>query len=256
MKKIDLSDLVCMFAAGVLLLMTVLSAVGTDRTAYKLWTGVLCALFCLIPMFFRHAGIMRLPLTLIIMIEASIFVHAYGVLLMRYDDIVWYDTITHTISTITIALLVFYSLMAVEKFDKETHFTPRWIPLFVALIVMTFSIYWEVLELVVDTLTGINMQYSPWDTIRDMVCNSAAALIVTVSARFYLKRHTCEGFIEDLELHPSLKRFVSRSGKKGERPVPVDHALGMPDPSEASAPEGIAGSTSSAAMVMEYPPQK
>jgi len=256
MRKIDLSDLVCMFAAGVLLLMTVLSAVGTDRTAYKLWTGVLCALFCLIPMLFRHAGVMRLPLALILMIEASIFVHAYGVLLMRYDDILWYDTITHTISTITIALLVFYSLMAVERFDKETHFTPRWIPLFVALIVMTFSVYWEVLELVVDNLTGINMQYSPWDTIRDMVCNSAAALIVTVSARFYLKRHTCEGFIEDLELHPSLKRFVSRSGKKGERPVPVDHALGMPDPSEASAPEGIAGSTSSAAMVMEYPPQK
>lgn len=223
MKKIDLSDLVCIIAAAILLFMTMLSALGTDRTSYKLWTGVLCALFCLVPMLFRHAGVMKLPLAFIVLIEVSIFAHAYGVLLMRYDDIVWYDTVTHTLSTITVALCVFYALMAVQMFDHRTRFGPVWIPLFVALIVMTFSIYWEVLELVVDTITGINMQYSPWDTIRDMVCNSAAALVVTVSARFYLKSHTCEEFVEGLELHSSLKGFVSRRSKKEEQPVLVDH---------------------------------
>jgi len=256
MKKIDLSDLVCMFAAAILLLMTILSAVGTDRTAYKLWTGILCALFCLIPMLFRHAGVMKLPLAFIVLIEVAIFAHAYGVLLMRYDDIVWYDTVTHTFSTIAVGLCVFYALMAVQIFDRKTRFGPRWIPLLVALIVMTFSIYWEVLELVVDTLTGINMQYSPWDTIRDMVCNSAAALIVTVSARFYLKSHTCEGFIESLELHPSLKRFISRRPKKEGQPVQVVHQSGIHDPMDASVSEGVAGSTSSAARRMDHDPHK
>jgi len=222
MKKIDLSDLVCIIAAAVLLFMTILSALGTDRTSYKLWTGVICALFCLVPMLFRHAGVMKLPLAFIVLIEVAIFAHAYGVLLMKYDDIVWYDTVTHTISTIAVGLCVFYALMAVQMFDQRTHFGPRWIPLFVTLIVMTFSIYWEVLELVVDTITGINMQYSPWDTIRDMVCNSAAALVVTVSARFYLKGHTCEEFIGGLELHPSLKGFVSHRSQKEEQPVLID----------------------------------
>jgi hypothetical protein len=223
MKKIYLSDLVCIFAAAILLYMTYLSVVGTDRTAYKLWTGVLCALFCLVPMLFRHAGIMKLPLALILIIEISIFIHAYGVLLLLYDDILWYDTITHLASSITIALLVFYALIAVELFDHQTHFGPRGIPLFILLIMMTFSIFWEVLELIVDQTTGTNMQYSPWDTIRDIVCNDVGTIIVTLSVRFYLKGHTCEGFIESLELHPSLKGFVSRRSKKEEQPVLVDH---------------------------------
>lgn len=230
MKRIDLSDLVCLSAAGVLAVMTFLSATSTDRSGYKLWTGVLCSLFCLVPFLFRQAGIMRLPLSFVVLIQASVFIHAYGVLLMTYDNIVWYDTITHTVSTITVALCVFYALMAVELLDRQTHFGPRWIPLFIALIAMTFSIYWEVLELIVDMTAGINMQYSPWDTIRDMICNSVAALVVTLSARFYLKKHTCEGFIESLELHPSLKRFVSRRTKKDEMRLLVDHEHEALDP--------------------------
>ena len=222
MKKIDLSDLVCIIAAAILLFMTMLSALGTDRTSYKLWTGVLCALFCLVPMLFRHAGVMKLPLAFIVLIEVSIFAHAYGVLLMRYDDIVWYDTVTHTLSTITVALCVFYALMAVQMFDHRTRFGPVWIPLFVALIVMTFSIYWEVLELVVDTITGINMQYSPWDTIRDMVCNTIGTLMVTIPLRFYLKKHEPYEFIERLELSPTLKRFIIREPKKTKQSVNED----------------------------------
>lgn len=222
MKKIDLSDIICIFTALMILLMTVLSILGTDRTPYKLWTGILCAIFCLIPMAFRHASVMRLPLSLIVPIMATLFLHAYGVLLMMYDDIVWYDTITHLAASITIALLVFYALAAVELFDSQTRFGKR-IPLFVTLIMMTFSIYWEVLELVVDYTTGINMQYSPWDTIRDMVCNTIGTVTVTIPLRFYLKKHSLNEFIERLELSPSLKRMVTREPKKIKKPMNDDH---------------------------------
>jgi uncharacterized membrane protein YjdF len=221
MKKIDLSDVICVITSLSILVMTVLSVLGTDRTPYKLWTGVLCAFFCLLPMMFRHASVMRLPLILIIPIQVTIFLHAYGVLLVLYDDIIWYDTVTHLAASITIALLVFYALVAVELFDKETRFGKR-IPLVVTLIMMTFSMYWEVLELVVDYTTGINMQYSPWDTIRDMVCNTIGTLMVTIPLRFYLKKHDPKEFIERLELSPSLKRIVKREPKKTKRPVNED----------------------------------
>jgi uncharacterized membrane protein YjdF len=221
MKKIDLSDVICVITSLLILLMTVLSVLGTDRTPYKLWTGVLCAFFCLLPMIFRHANVMRLPLALIMPIQVTIFLHAYGVLLMMYDDIVWYDTVTHLAASITIALLVFYALVAIELFDKQTRFGKR-LPLFVTLIMMTFSIYWEVLELVVDYTTGINMQYSPWDTIRDMVCNTIGTLMVTIPLRFYLKKHDPHDFIERLELSPSLKRIVTREPKKTKQPVDGD----------------------------------
>jgi hypothetical protein len=221
MKKIDRSDAICVLTSMMVLLMTVLSVLGTDRTPYKLWTGVLCAVFCLLPMIFRHASVMRLPLALILPIEVTIFLHAYGVLLMMYDDIVWYDTVTHLAASITISLLVFYALVAIELYDKQTRFGKR-LPLFVTLIMMTFSIYWEVLELVVDYTTGINMQYSPWDTIRDMVCNTIGTLMVTIPLRFYLKKHDPHDFIERLELSPSLKRIVTREPKKTKQPVDGD----------------------------------
>jgi hypothetical protein len=221
MKKVDLSDIVCVFTALMILVMTILSVLGTDRTPYKLWTGILCAIFCLIPMAFRHASVMRLPLSLIVPIMVTIFLHAYGVLLILYDDIVWYDTITHLAASITIALLVFYTLAAVEMFDSQTRFGKR-IPLFVTLIMMTFSIYWEVLELVVDNTTGINMQYSPWDTIRDMVSNTIGTVMVTIPLRFYLKKHSLNEFIERLELSPSLKRMVTREPKMAKQPVNND----------------------------------
>ncbi|MBI0584766.1 MAG: hypothetical protein ISF22_11165 [Methanomassiliicoccus sp.] len=235
MRKLDRSDFVCVVAAAVLLYMTVLSILGTDRTGYQIWTGVLCAAVCLLPMLFRHAGIMTLPFTLVVLIAVAVFLHGYGVLLMRYDDLLWYDTMTHTVSTITVALCVFYSLMTVELLDLRTTFSPKWIPLFITMIVLTFSIYWEVMELIVDMIWNINMQYSPWDTIRDMAFNTVGVLVVTVSARLYLREHTSEEFIEGLELHPRLRDAVARHRPIKKRPVRVPHLAGVPDPMEASA---------------------
>jgi hypothetical protein len=208
MKKIDRSDVICIVAAAILLFMTVLAVLGTDRSGYQIWSGIFTSLICLVPMLFRQAGVMKLPFALVVLIEVAIFLHGYGVLLMKYDDLVWYDTITHTVSTITVALCVFYALMTVELLDHQTTFSPKWIPLFITLIMLTFSIYWEVFELIVDIIWNTNMQYSPWDTIRDMVFNSVGALVITVSSRFYLKDHTCEEFIKNLELHPALKDKV------------------------------------------------
>jgi hypothetical protein len=214
MRKLNLSDIVCVSSAIIIILMTVLSATGTTRTAYKLWTGILCSLFCLIPLYFRHAKVMNLPLVLVVMIDLTIIIHAYGVLLIFYDDIRWYDTITHLAASITVSLLIFLSLVAVEEFDHQTRFGPRGAPLVVALIMTTFSLWWEVLEFVVDMTTGINMQYSPWDTMRDLVCNEVGTIIVAVALHFYLKTHSIKGFMENLDLSPSLKRMVSRKPKK------------------------------------------
>ncbi len=209
MKRLDRSDIICIVVAAILLIMSALSALGgANRTGYQIWTGVFCAVLCLLPMLFHQSGIMRLPFSFVALIEIAILIHAYGVLLMKYDDLVWYDTVTHLVSSITVALCVFYALMTVELLDRQTSFSARWIPLFIILIMLTFSIYWEVFELVIDMIWNTNMQYSPWDTIRDTVCNIVGALVIAGSSRFYLKNHTCEEFIASLELHSTLKGVV------------------------------------------------
>ncbi|MFA6710279.1 MAG: hypothetical protein WCR24_02660 [Candidatus Methanomethylophilaceae archaeon] len=210
MKRIDRSDAVCMIAAIVLLIMSVMSYIGDERMGYQVNTGLFCAVICLVPMIFRQFNIMQLPFVFVVLIEVSIFLHAYGVLLLKYDLLVMYDTLTHTVSSITVALCVFYALMAVEIFDPKTKFTPKWIPMFIAMIMLTFSVYWEVFEFFVDEFTGTNMQYSPWDTVRDMLCNTFGALLVTISSRYYLRNHTCVAFIDSLRIHPKLKKYLSK----------------------------------------------
>jgi len=199
-----------MIAAIVLLIMSVMSYIGDERMGYQVNTGLFCAVICLVPMIFRQFNIMQLPFVFVVLIEVSIFLHAYGVLLLKYDLLVMYDTLTHTVSSITVALCVFYALMAVEIFDPKTKFTPKWIPMFIAMIMLTFSVYWEVFEFFVDEFTGTNMQYSPWDTVRDMLCNTFGALLVTISSRYYLRNHTCVAFIDSLRIHPKLKKYLSK----------------------------------------------
>jgi hypothetical protein len=80
-------------------------------------------------------------------------------------------------------------------------------------------VYWEVFELVVDMIWSTNMQYSPWDTVRDMVCNTAGSVWIISFSTLYLRARTGPEFVDRLELHPSLRALIVRS-----RAPPVDEA--------------------------------
>jgi uncharacterized membrane protein YjdF len=207
-KKV--SDAVCVTAAAVLLIMTVMAILESRRVSYEINTGLFCAVFCLVPLILRRLRIVTLPLAFVIMAETAIFLHAYGVLLAQYDIMVWWDTVTHTISSVTVSLCVFFALMAVDVFDSKVNFSRKAMVVFIILIGMTFGAYWEVFEWVVDVTTGTNMQYSPWDTIRDLLCDILGAVVVSVYAYVYLGRRSKEDFVDSLEIHPRF-RNVGRS---------------------------------------------
>ena len=52
------------------------------------------------------------------------------------------------------------------------------------------------------------MQYSPWDTIRDLVCDTAGALIVSIYAMWYMKRNSEDSFVDTLKLHPYVTKLI------------------------------------------------
>ena len=207
-----ISDGVCAIASGILLAMTIITILQAQRASYEVNTGFFCALMCLIPLLFRKMKILELPLTLVIMTEVAIFLHAYGVLLMRYDDVQVWDTVTHTVSSVTVALCVFYALMAVSVFDPMISITRKWMPVFIIIIVVAFGAYWESFEFAVDELWGTNMQYSPWDTLRDLMCDIAGAASVAIYASFYLKNRSEKDFIDGLKIRPFLKRLAKSRG--------------------------------------------
>ena len=210
-RKGAASDVICIIAFAVLLLMTVRSYFFENRLEYQLNTGLFTALFCLVPMIFRRANIMTLPLVFVIMIETAIFLHGYGVLFMQYDDLIWYDTVTHTVSSVVVGLCVFYALMVVDGHDRKVKLGKRGLSLFIVLGMLALSVYWEVFELVVDILTGTNMQYSPFDTMRDMLSNTFGGILVAVYVRWFLGRHPDYDVAEEFRLHPKLTKFAGHA---------------------------------------------
>jgi hypothetical protein len=210
MKRTNIGDIAAIAAAAALFVMAAMALREGQAATYEVNTGLFCAFFCLIPLALRRAGIMSLPSPFVIMIELAIFLHTYGVMFGTYDLLVWWDTVTHFISSVTVALCVFYALLVVTTFDKKINVTAKWMPLLIFLTVLTFGAYWEVFEYFVDVLAGTNMQYSPWDTMRDLTCDVAGALLVSLYAYAYMKKHDGTEFIESLELHPRVIRVVRR----------------------------------------------
>ncbi len=217
MVTVNRSDMVSFAAAIILFCISAIIFLDVRHFNYQVNTGLVCAVFCLLPFVLRHLNLITLPSPLVLIIEASIFLHAYGVLFLQYDSIVVWDTVTHTVSSVTVAFCVLFTLMMVTTYDHRVSITPFWMGFFVFIVMMTMGVYWEVFELVVDELTGTTMQYSPWDTVRDLSCDALGGLLVSLYAYFYLRRHTGEEMVSSLELHPRLQMFIQCGSRRGRR---------------------------------------
>lgn len=214
-----LDDILCILACIIILGMSIYSVINDIKLTYEVNTGIFCGIFCLVPMILKHANIIQLQKPFIILIVIAIFLHAYGVLLLKYDVLVYYDTVTHTVSSMTVAMCVYYTLMCYHVFSKgAVNFSGWTLSIFVAIIMMGFSAYWEVFEYIVDICFGTNMQYSPFDTLRDMLANTFGSMCVSIGAGYYLKTHSPQDIVDSFRLHPRLRGFISDpfGEKKGQ----------------------------------------
>ncbi|NLL94243.1 MAG: hypothetical protein GX224_00545 [Thermoplasmatales archaeon] len=209
MRRVDLVDIISVATFLVLIAMSVIAYVEDVRLNYQVNTGLFSAFFCLLPMLLKRARLITFPLPLVLMIEASIFLHGYGVLLLKYDYIMAWDTVTHTISSVTIAICIFVVLLIVNEVNEDVEMTPGFLAVATVVIMMAFGAVWEVFELFADSMWGLNMQYSPWDTVRDLASDLAGSVAVAVPAYFYVKKHGYDGIVERLRLSPKLARLVA-----------------------------------------------
>ena len=160
------------------------------------------------------ALVMLIPVRALRVLMPVIFVAAYGVLLMSYDLQKYYDTITHTFSSFVISLCVIMTLFTLQRYNERIKFTVGFTTVFIFLIMMAFGTYWEVLEYVVDQITGTGMQYSPFDTVRDMFSNALGSMLGSLFIYIYMRRWSIEEFIDSINVNKKLRKFLA--GKHGE----------------------------------------
>ena len=138
-----------------------------------------------------------------------------------YYHISWWDTLLHTTSGVILAMIGF---MLVHALNNSDRITVQLSPFFVALFAFTFALasgaVWEIFEYTGDRLLGMDMQkYLPidgvsyehmangmtkliyptngeWsfdagliDTMDDIICDTLAALVVSIIGFISLKTH-------------------------------------------------------------------
>ena len=185
--------------------MLVMCAMAADSGSHNVLTGVFSGVVCFVPAVLRRLHIMSLPGMISFLIALAPFLHAMGLFTGAYDDLAQYDTVTHTLSSTVMGIIIFYFLTVVQYLaGGRVNFTGRSLAIFTALIALTFSVYWEVLEHASDMIMGSMAQYSPYDTLTDLVCDSLGTFIASAWAGAYMRGRTAVDAIEDLEISPRL----------------------------------------------------
>ncbi|MCQ2079548.1 MAG: hypothetical protein MJZ38_05810 [archaeon] len=181
---------------------------GNGRQQYEFNTGLFCGLFCMVPWFFYRFGIMKLPLWMVFFIDLAIFFHGYGVLMLNYDLLLHYDNLTHSFSSFVISLCVILTLLTMQRYNSSNRFTPGLLSLFVFLIMAKFGVIWEVFQHLVNVIAGVGLQSTPWDTIRDLICNSVGSLAGALFVLVISHRVPMGELIDSVQLHPKLRGFL------------------------------------------------
>lgn len=174
--------------------------------------GVICGVICLVPFATKHLKLFTLPTPLVVAIVLAAFLHSYGVIMDRYSEVPYYDTITHTLSSTVLGVCVFYAMMCVQEYGGgKVNFSGNGLALFTAMITLTFSVYWEVMEYLSDVLFGSGAQYGPYDTLTDLVCDSMGTLLSGLWVGIYMRFRTTSEVVKSFHIDERLSKFVFRN---------------------------------------------
>ena len=173
------------------------------------------SVICFAPVIMKYLGIVELPAPIVVMVAIAPWLHALGLAMGYYRSLDNYDTLTHTFSSMVVAVVVFYALSCVHYYGGgRVNFTGRGLAILTALLSMTFSVYWEVLEYLTDQFLPSMSQYSPYDTVTDLICDAAGTFIGSIWVGFYMRRRTTKDVIESFHFNDRILRFISKRAKE------------------------------------------
>lgn len=209
-RELDLADrlqLACSYLLQlVLVVFMIIFLVRASWLNAFLTTGIL--LLTLLPGLVRHNYKVFLPvefdLLAILFIFATLFlgeVHGY------YTLFWWWDVILHTSSGFLLGIAGFLLVYVLNE-EKRIHLKMK--PGFVALFAFVFAVaigaVWEIVEFVIDSTTGLQMQRGGLtDTMWDLVVDSLGAGFIAVIGYFYTRKG--QFLLFDRMVH----RFVERN---------------------------------------------
>lgn len=159
-----------------------------------------------------------LPVELNLWIVLALFLHVIGGVSGFYDSLPGWDHLTHAMSSSLVAALAFVVVVALDKYVDSIYLPDSFLALFILMFTMAMGVSWEIMEYLVDGLTGSEMQYSLSDTMVDLLFDAFAGLVVAAYGAYYLKNASREHFVGALQLDGAKDRIMAAI-EKSKGPV-------------------------------------
>lgn len=170
-----------------------------------------------IPSLLRRDLHLVLPVELNLWIVLALFLHVIGGVSGFYDNLPGWDHLTHAMSASLIAALGFVAVVALDKYVDSIYLPSVFLAFFIIMFTMAMGVSWEIMEYVVDEISGSVMQYSLSDTMVDLLFDSFAGFIVAVYGVYYLRHTSRDHFVESLQLDEAKARIAAAVNRsKGE----------------------------------------
>ena len=130
-------------------------------------------------------------------ITTAVFLHALGTVglpgsdLSFYRTVPWWDHLTHVLSSSVVAGAGYATARAFDQHTDAVEFPPKFMFVFILLIVIAFGVLWEVIEFGLGglgSLTGgsVLTQYGLEDTMLDLIFDVIGGVVVAVWGTAYL----------------------------------------------------------------------
>lgn len=153
-----------------------------------------------LPTLLRRDLNLVLPVELNFWIVLALFIHILGSFSGFYDNLPGWDHLTHATSASLVAALGFVVVTAIDKYAKSIYLPPAFLAFFIVMFTMAIGVTWEIMEYLVDEMTGSLLQYSLSDTMTDLVFDAIGGLLVASAGSYYLTHTSIDHFVDRLQM--------------------------------------------------------
>jgi len=172
-----------------LILITLIGAVSFFVSNFLDFTLSLLAIFLMFsPLLIRKEFKTGFPTLIDTLILCYLYLGTYlGSFKSFFETIWWWDILMHLLMGFNIALISFSTIYHLKEVKKHVQLSPSMIAIFSFTISMAAGGIWEIIEYMLDSFLGFELQKPHPDTMIDLIFVFIGGLIISTGGYLYAK---------------------------------------------------------------------
>ena len=154
-----------------------------------------------LPAFLHRDYDVPLDVRLTLWIAIAVFAHAVGTVQFPgspaniYQEIPWWDHLTHTLSASVVGVVGYATVRAIDANTETLVLPPRFLFVFLLVMTLAFGVFWELLEFSVSAIssligaTSVLTQYGLADTMGDLLFDTVGGVLIAIGGTVYLSEY-------------------------------------------------------------------